>query len=125
MNSLPPDQRTMTTDDGTGTKIEAIPGMAVCDFCAATPVAFAYPCGLVLIASELGTHATSDPWSACLECHALIEADDRDALVQRALSNFLVEAGEQPAPAVEAITAMLAATQRSFFDARLGAARPV
>jgi hypothetical protein len=45
MNSLPPDQRTITTPVEDGVLREPIPGMEVCDFCAATPVEFAFPCG--------------------------------------------------------------------------------
>jgi hypothetical protein len=48
MNSLPPEQRTITTQDVLGSKIEAIPGMGVCDFCTDIPVTFRYPCGLVV-----------------------------------------------------------------------------
>lgn len=118
MKSLPPDQRTMLTPDVLGTKLEPIPGMGVCDFCTEIPVRWAYPCGLVVVETPIGTHASSDPWGACDPCHELIEAGDQEGLVQRALANF-----DGPVPAE--LAAMFHEVQAAFFAARLGDARPL
>jgi hypothetical protein len=107
MNSLPPEQRTMTTPVQGGHLREPIPGMEVCDFCSETPVAWAYPCGLV----EFGPTVTRDPWAACSTCYALIEANDRDGLARRAR-----ETADLP---VEALPVM-AGLHARFFAAVLG-----
>lgn len=127
MNSLPPEQRTMTTQDPFGAKIEAIPGMGVCDFCTATPIAFRFPCGLVVVdVVELPvTHMSSDPWAACAECHAAIEADDREGLAQRAFLGFVAQEGEPPAAVKAQLLAMFREVQGAFFAARLGDAQPL
>lgn len=123
--SLPHEQRTMTTADPLGAKIEAIPGMEVCDFCTGTPTIVRYPCGLVVFETPLGTHTSSDPWGACAECAALIEANDREPLVIRALQAFVAEHGAQPVDVMRDIAAMLTAVQGRFFAARLGDAQPL
>jgi hypothetical protein len=125
MNSLPPDQRTMTTQDVIGTKIEAIPGMGVCDFCTAVPIEVRYPCGLVVVELPGGAHASSDPWAACADCHALIEAGDRDGLAQRALLAFIAQEGVPPADVMAQIAPMFREVQDAFFASRLGDAQPV
>jgi hypothetical protein len=107
MNSLPPDQRTITTPVEDGVLREPIPGMEVCDFCAATPVEFAYPCGPI----SLGPNVTSDAWAACTSCHAMIETNDRDQLAHRALVS-----GGLPPEALPLLTEL----HRRFFAARLG-----
>jgi hypothetical protein len=125
MDSLPPEQRTITTQDVLGSKIEAIPGMGVCDFCTDIPVTFRYPCGLVVYETPVGTHVSSDPWGACSDCHALIEANDRNGLVERSLQTFVARDGEPPAEDRALIVAMLRDVQASFFAARLGDAQPL
>lgn len=121
MNSLPPEQRTMVTQDVLGSKIEAIPGMGVCDFCTTTPVAWSYPCGLVILETPVGTHVSNDPWGACTECHDLIEAGDRPGLAERSGTAFLLEHGELPPE----IVTLLIEVQASFFAKRLGDPEPV
>lgn len=123
--SLPPDQRTITTTDVTGSKLEPIPGMEVCDFCTGTPNVARYPCGLVVFEAPTGTHVSSDPWGACAECHALIEADDRDGLARRSLRAFTAENPHADREAVHAVATMLADVQGRFFAARLGDAQPL
>jgi hypothetical protein len=115
MNSLPPEDRTIVTHDEAGIHIEAIPGMIVCDFCTATPVVVAYPCGPV----SLGPSITTDPWTACATCHALIEADDRGALTARAVC-----AGDRQGFPPE-LAPMFAELHARFFAARIGDAQPV
>jgi hypothetical protein len=121
MNSLPPEQRTMITTDPLGSRVEPIPGMGVCDFCTDIPVVAAYPCGLVIVETPIGTHVTSDPWGACAECRALIEADDRAGLARRSLDNFAADDGPAPAQVARTVVEI----QRGFFDNRLGDAQAV
>jgi hypothetical protein len=125
MNSLPPEQRTIVTEDILGSKIEAIPGMGVCDFCTDIPVVVAYPCGLVVVETPIGTHASSDPWGACADCHAMIEANDRDGLVQRSSANFAREQGATSAEDLAFIARMIRDVQAGFFAARLGDPQPL
>jgi hypothetical protein len=111
--SVPPEQRTMLTPTAAGDLArEPIPGMEVCDFCSETPVAWAYPCGLVV----LGPNVTSDPWAACQECHDLIEAGDADQLARRAARN-------SDAPIT--LLPVFAELHRRFFAARQGEPRRV
>lgn len=126
MNSLPPDQRTMVTPDEYGSKIEPIPGMAVCDFCTATPIVARFPCTTVLmVETPAGTHVSSDPWAACAECLKLVAANDRDGLLERALHNLAQSEGPLPAELIAELRPMFAETQRRFFAGRIGDAQPL
>jgi hypothetical protein len=115
---LPADQRTMTTVDG----IEPIPGMEVCDFCTSTPVVAGYPCGLVVIETPAGIQASRTPWAACELCAPLIDAGDRDGLVERALGGFIVENGELPEGMCAPLRAILRDAHAQFFANREGEA---
>lgn len=118
---LPADDRTITTAEGQ----EPIPGMEVCDFCTCTPVVVGYPCGLVMFETPDGIHASDTPWAACELCQPLIEADDRDALVQRALGGFTAEFGEAPEALCAVARVMLRDAHDQFFANRQGEPFPV
>lgn len=115
----------MVTPREGGHNLEPIPGMEVCDFCTGTPVAFSYPCGPVVIDTPIARHVTTDPWGACAECHALIEASDHDAIVERAVERAAGEFGGTIPDELRAMLAESFATvQRQFHLERLGAPLP-
>ncbi len=59
-----------------------IVGAGICDFCMSPRPAWCYPAMSFLDA--LGSKSVGD-WLACAECHGLIEAGDRDGLLERAI----------------------------------------
>jgi hypothetical protein len=58
-------------------------GQTVCDFCLAPNPEWSYPCQEVDIIGHAVINRSDDDWGACDECHALIEADAMDKLVDR------------------------------------------
>jgi hypothetical protein len=119
--TLPPEQRTMRTPapDG-GEMIEPIPGMGVCDFCTATPVAWEYPCGAVVILN----HISADSWGACQGCHQLIQGNEHVQLIVRALDAAVAQHGPMDRADVEFMAQTIAVVHKSFHNARLGEPRP-
>lgn len=85
---LPLGERTVTSDTGDGELIEAYPGMECCDFCLSTAIAFEHDCGTVMIEVGDKTHISSERWTTCADCHALIEAGDRPGLLRRAIEGI-------------------------------------
>jgi hypothetical protein len=55
----------------------------LCDFCSSPAPAWSYPAASFI--DLMGSHSIGD-WIACEDCHALIEADDRDGLARRAVA---------------------------------------
>jgi hypothetical protein len=87
---LPFDERVHTTHVDTGhERFTAYPGHEVCDFCLSTAVVGAYDTSRE-ISVDVGpiTNLTNDPWACCEPCHELIEADDVEALVERAIDGI-------------------------------------
>lgn len=58
-------------------------GARLCDFCSSPVPAWSYPATSFI--DLMGSQSIGD-WLACEECHALIEADDRDGLARRAVA---------------------------------------
>jgi len=54
-----------------------------CDFCEAPNARFAYPVAAITIGDEEETIPAA-PWTACLDCHQLIEDEDWDTLTANA-----------------------------------------
>lgn len=117
--ALPTDQRTMITDTGDGDVIRAIPGQEVCDFCLSTAVAYEHDCSMVMLETSDGTHLSDDPWSACAECHALIEAGDRPGLLRRAIEG-ISNSNERGVLDIVSLAELIA----QFFE-RKGESRPI
>lgn len=118
---LPFDQRTVTTQDEDGRKlVEAFPGQGVCDFCLSTAVAYEHDAGPTSVTVGAQTHVGDDPWNACPQCHAMIEADDRRALMQRAITGLRKRQDESGAVDLDALASLIA----QFMDTR-GESRPV
>lgn len=114
----------MVTPREGGHNLEPIPGMEVCDFCTATPVTWSYPCGPVIIDTPLVRHVSTDSWGACDECHALIEADEHDVIVLRAVKKAIAEVGPIPESILVTLVESIATVQRQFHAERLGAPLP-
>jgi hypothetical protein len=57
-------------------------------------------------------------WAACEECHCLIEAGDREALLQRSVENFVALYGVRP----PSLVADLRRVHDQFFAHRCGPA---
>jgi len=68
----------------------------VCDFCSARGPTWRYPVSSFVAYEVQGVVGESvGDWAACDACHALIEADQRDALVRRSLE-MMPHRGEVP-----------------------------
>ncbi len=71
-----------------------MPEQPICDFCSEPQVRWSYPArdfvdvGLVTPTGILVSESVG-AWAACEECHRLIEAGDRDALLRRSIQNFI------------------------------------
>lgn len=105
------------------------PGKIVCDFCSGTPVAFRYPARDFrrrYSLDEINVQATSHgDWAACVECHKLIQASDRDGLAERSVKAFPIPITEIPAHVRSQIKREIRAMQDTFWSAREGAPAPV
>jgi hypothetical protein len=63
---------------------------SICDFCSDPNVAWRYPARTFIAYAIAGFVGQSvGDWAACNICHALIEAGDRRALLERSLSTLL------------------------------------
>lgn len=119
--SLPFDERAFVTvgEDGDG-RVEAIPGMGVCDFCTGVPIVASFPCAAVMIATADVTHVSRDPWGACQECHDLIDADDRHGLLDRSAASLEAANGPFDEGTRVFMRNTLEGIQEQFFMGRIG-----
>lgn len=108
---LPLDDRTIITEDGR----EALPGQEVCDFCLSTEIAFEYDdAEPVTIESGGRVNVSVDGWAACARCHDLIEAEDTEGLLQRAVEG--IRTRQDQSGAIDLTALMLTISQ--FMDGR-------
>ena len=95
----------------------------ICDFCSSPTVTWRSP---AVTFSVEGITSVSD-WAACDPCHALIEANDQDGLLDRSLKTF-PGLNEIPADdrevAKAGLCAMIAPLLDGFRASRQGAAVP-
>ncbi len=73
----------------------------ICDLCSEPAVRWSYPARDfietgVISPSRVLLIGSSGGWAACDECHQLIEADDRAALLKRSVENFVAFYGVRP-----------------------------
>lgn len=66
------------------------PGQEKCDFCSMRPIVWYYHVIPLPIVGSMkkNIYADSDDWTACAECKAAIDSDDRDALLERAIRHL-------------------------------------
>lgn len=91
-----------------------------CDFCFAADPTWRYPCKSFDVK---GTHnyGSYEDWTACDKCHDVIEAGDRDKLVQRAMKGPSARKMKGSAAAV-VLRHSLHGLYRDFFANRIGEA---
>ncbi len=95
---------------------------SICDFCSEPHVAWRYPADSFVAYAVAGIVGRSvGDWAACSICHALIEAGDRSALVERSLSRLLEKHPEMRPDEAE-LRNDLALLHRMFFAYQTGAA---
>lgn len=93
----------------------------VCDFCSTVSNAgedkvYEARDITVAIGGPLGDHASRGNWGACQECAALIDADNRKGLLDRAVKCMAKVAPEMPA---ELIRMVVGGSHNAFFKARI------
>ncbi len=88
-----------------------------CDFCSAFDPTWEYPARTFIAYRVAGfTGESVGSWAACDPCHVLIEANDRDGLVERSLGRL----GVMDEGVRESTGACLRALHAKFFANRLG-----
>jgi hypothetical protein len=96
--------------------------ISICDFCSEPHVAWRYPAHSFVAYAVAGIVGQSvGDWAACAVCHALIEAGDRSALVERSLSRLL-EKHPDMRPDEAELRNELALLHGMFFAHQTGAA---
>ena len=97
----------------------------MCDFCSMPYVAWRYPTKtFVAYVVEGYVGESVGDWAACNICHALIDAGDHTALLERSLSTLL-EKHPEMRPVEHELRDQLAVFHRMFFDHRTGEAEPL
>jgi len=94
----------------------------LCDFCSAPDPAWRYQARSFI--AYRGPHVAGESvgdWAACDDCHALIEANDRQSLAQRSLDELILKHPEAIVAAAE-LHEHLAALHEQFFEYRGGPA---
>lgn len=92
-----------SVDKEGGLHLSPPPGQEVCDICLKPwreDEDWTYPCGPVALAHPVFTNS-DDPWAVCQGCHELIQADDWEGLLERAL----LKQREKPPPNPEFVQA--------------------
>lgn len=97
----------------------------LCDFCSDPQIKWKYPANdFMVIAvgerSELPWASEGD-WAACATCHALIEAGEADALLDRSINTMQLPL---PPAALEMTRDMMRALHMGFVASRTGPAEP-
>lgn len=98
--------------------------MLLCDFCSGQPVLWSYPCRDFQFPEGIGS---AGAWAACAECARLIDADQREALAQRAVhvadrDLIFGWTGSTPITEEESALALMRDLHALFFP--IGAATP-
>lgn len=91
-------------------------GPLVCDFCSAPDPSWEYPAATSEM--PLGVGTSLGAWCACDNCRELIEADDREGLISRAV-------GRYPMPDEPMMRQAIEMVQQVFWQARRGEVKPV
>lgn len=91
----------------------------VCSFCGGQPVFSLYegPRFTSAVRSASDVRA-SEVWAACITCDALVEADDRDALVTRGARRWRPEGARLMVQPRDQAEAMARHVQSLFWEAR-------
>ena len=97
----------------------------ICDFCSEPKVAWRYPAQSFLAYVVAGVVGQSvGDWAACRICHGLIEAGDRDGLLDRSLRTLL-DKNPDMRPAETELREQIAHFHQMFFVNLAGTALPV
>jgi len=95
---------------------------SVCDFCSAPDVTWQYPARSFVAYAVNGVVGQSvGDWAACRVCHELIEAGDRQGLLERSLQTLL-EKNPEMLPEEAELRDQLAQIHGMFFAHQAGAA---
>lgn len=98
---------------------------SICDFCSEPYVAWRYPAhSFVAYAIEGFVGQSVGDWAACTICHALIEAGDQSALLERSL-RALLEKNPDMRPDQAELREQIRLFHRMFFAHQTGAGLPV
>jgi len=98
---------------------------SICDFCSEPHVAWRYPARTFVAYAVAGFVGQSiGDWAACSICHALIEAGDRSALLERSLSTLL-DKNPDMRPDEAELREQIALFHQMFFAHQIGDALPV
>jgi hypothetical protein len=98
---------------------------SICDFCSEPNVVWRYPAQNFIAYATPGIVGQSvGDWAACVACHAFIERDDHNALLQRSLSRLLEKHPDMRADEAE-VRELLGMIHRTFFEHQAGAPVPV
>ncbi len=103
-----------------------MPKIRQCDFCSVPEVCWSYPAldfvdQSVVTPTQIIISQSVGAWAACDECHRLIEADDREALLERSVGKFVEFYGVLPPALAEDIRRL----HDQFFAHRCGPVVPV
>jgi hypothetical protein len=95
---------------------------SLCDFCSEPHATWRYPARtfVAYVAAGFVGQSVGD-WAACGACHALIEAGDRNGLLERSLTRLL-EKHPQMRPDQDELREELAVVHRMFFGNQNGQA---
>lgn len=93
-----------------------------CDFCSSPNIKWAYPCRDFTIPENLaGSHGS---FAACDECKALVESDNREALLNRSVNTIpFFKQGHIPTGLKRLLKEEIRRIHNSFFANRLGPVR--
>lgn len=93
-----------------------------CDFCSEPTAAFVYPThDYVAAVKQGGVNGSLGAWAACLDCHRLIQQDDRVELAHRAAVRL---ARKQGVSYTEALSSVVG-RHEEFFANRTGSPAPI
>lgn len=100
------------------TEIDHRPGVTICDFCNATPAPNVYECDDIVISEDnvLGKYVSKGGWGACGTCAAMIDSNDRKALLARGLKSAMKRAPK--GTPVEIMRMFVEQSHSAFFAAR-------
>jgi len=95
----------------------------VCDFCGQTPIVWRYPCEtfdsfVIETEEQIVTGTSTADWMACDTCHALIERDERTALIERVLLKPMQFSGVEVPNDIARV--FIAELHQQFFTHRTG-----
>jgi hypothetical protein len=99
-----------------------MPEWPICDLCSEPSVRWSYPArDFIDVGAAPFISESVGGWAACEECHRLIEAGDRAALLKRSVTNFVALYGVLPRTLADDIRRI----HEQFFAHRCGPATEV